>query len=373
MKKKYFVITFLIILLATTVFFMMEVENKIREEKIVVIDSTRIRIELIPKYTEKSLKRAIEISKNNFRTRGDYFEISTIDKENNKQIWTPIFLKGVNLGVALPGKFPSEFPEDFDIYMNWLKDIGEMNSNIVRIYTIFPPSFYEAFAQYNLLYSDNPLYLMQGVWATVPADHDYYNEDYTYHFQKEIKDVIDVIHGNGVLEKSRGKADGVYISDISNFTISYLLGREWEPRGVSFTNQNNSISSYAGDFISIPSGTAMEVWLAEMMDYTLKYETLKYKKQHPISFVNWLPLDPMYHNSEHIENDKVREYDNDLEVVDYRKYYKTENVKTGIYAAYHAYPYYPDYVYLDEKYQHKPSKHHPLRYVVEITHNTGSS
>ena len=331
---------------------MLKIENKIREEKIVVIDSTKIRIDLLPEYNEKSLQKAFENSKINFRVNGDYFEIYTIDrKKKNSADWKPIFLKGMNLGVALPGKFPSEFPQDFDLYMDWFEKIGEMNSNVIRIYTIFPPVFYEAFANYNLLYSDNPLYLLQGVWATVPEDHNYFNKDYTYNFQKEIKDVIDVIHGNNVLAKTRGKADGVYISDVSGYTIAYLLGREWEPKGVTFTNQNNAISSFDGDFITIPNGTPMEIWLGEMMDYTLKYETLEYRNQHPISFVNWLPLDPMYHNSEFIENDKVREYDNDLEVIDFRKYYQTNLLKTGIYAAYHAYPYYPDFVYLDKKYQ----------------------
>ncbi|MCD6176445.1 MAG: polysaccharide deacetylase family protein [Candidatus Cloacimonetes bacterium] len=352
MKKKYFVIFILLLMLVATIYMMMKVENKIREEKIIVIDSTKVRIDLLPEYNSQSLLRAYNKSKINFRIAGDYFEILSIDrKSKNQEVWNPIFLKGVNLGAALPGKFPSEFPYDFNLYMDWFEKIGKMNSNVVRIYTIFPPVFYEAFAQYNLLYSDNPLYLMQGVWATVPQDHNYFDEDYTYYFQKEIKDVIDVIHGNAVLAKSRGKAEGVYISDISDYTIAYLLGREWEPKGVTFTNQNSSVSSYDGNFISIPNGTPMEVWLAQIMDYSLKYETLKYENQHPVSFVNWLPLDPMYHNSEHIENDKVREYDNDLEIVDFRKFYKTDLVKTGIYAAYHAYPYYPDYVYLDKKYQ----------------------
>ena len=352
MKKKYFVIFILFSILALIISLMLKVENKIREEKIIVIDSTKVRIELLPEHNSKSLIKSVKNSKIKFSVKGDYFEIYTLDRnDENNASWKPIFLKGVNLGVALPGKFPSEFPDDFDLYLDWFREMGKMNSNIVRIYTIFPPVFYEAFAQYNLICSDKPLYLMQGVWATVPEDHNYFSEDYTYVFQKEIKDVVDVIHGNIVIPKSRGKADGVYISDVSEYTIAYLLGREWEPQGVTFTNQNNPISSFDGDFISVPSGTAMEIWLGQMMDYTLKYETLEYENQHPVSFVNWLPLDPMYHNSEFIENDKVREYDNDLEIVDFRKYYKTDLVKTGIYAAYHAYPYYPDFVYLDKKYQ----------------------
>jgi len=366
MKKKYFVILGLVILLAITINMMVKVENNIRKERTIVIDSTKVRIKLLPDYDKENLLSTSKKTKINFKITEDYFEKSIRD-ESNKEKWSPIFLKGVNLGAALPGKFPSEFPEDFDLYMNWFKKIGEMNANVVRIYTIFPPVFYEAFANYNLIYSDKPLYLVQGVWATVPSDHNYFNEEYSYNFQKEIKDVIDVIHGNKVIVKKKGKASGTYISDVSNYTIAYLLGREWEPKGVVFTNKNNSISSFVGDFVSIPNGNPMEVWLGEMMDYTLKYETLTYKNQHPVSFVNWLPLDPMFHNSEHIENKKVREYDNDLESIDFKKYYKTDLVKTGIYAAYHAYPYYPDFIYLDEKYRETDDNY--LSYLKDLKSN----
>lgn len=66
--------------------------------------------------------------------------------------------------------------------------------------------------------------------------------------------------------------------------------------------------------------------------------------------MNWLPLDPMFHNSEFIEHEKVREYDNDLEWIDFQNFHSTAKTHTGIYAAYHAYPYYPDFIYMDEKY-----------------------
>ena len=40
------------------------------------------------------------------RTAGDGFEIHT------NAGWRPFYVKGINLGVALPGHFPSEFPTD---------------------------------------------------------------------------------------------------------------------------------------------------------------------------------------------------------------------------------------------------------------------
>ncbi|MDD3050735.1 MAG: polysaccharide deacetylase family protein [Candidatus Cloacimonetes bacterium] len=362
MRLKYLVIIFLISLIAIVVYFMIQVENRIRREKIIVIDNTEVRVELLPEYDQDDLILNVGKVSPDFNIKNDYFQIKSVKKGQDE--WQTIFLKGVNLGVALPGKFPSEFPIDFDLYMDWFIKIGAMNSNVIRVYTILPPVFYEAFANYNLLYSDKPLYLMQGVWASVPETHNYLDKDYSYAFQKEIKDVIDVIHGNKVLDPVNGKASGTYVSDVSKNTIAYLLGREWEPQGVTFTNQNNSIKSFNGEFISIPKGSPMEIWLAQMMDYTYKYETLVYQSQRPVSFVNWLPLDPMYHISEFIENEKVREYDNDWETIDFRKFNYTERVKAGIYAAYHVYPYYPDFVYLDVKYRHDENNY--LAYLKDL-------
>src|SRR5205807_4421486 len=40
------------------------------------------------------------------RAQGEHFEVRTA------QGWEPFYVKGINLGAALPGKFPSQFPPD---------------------------------------------------------------------------------------------------------------------------------------------------------------------------------------------------------------------------------------------------------------------
>ena len=112
----------------------------------------------------------------------------------------------------------------------------------------------------------------------------------------EIKDVIDVINGNAIIKPHPGKASGVYISDVSSFTIGFILGGEWEPKGVTYTNQNVDINKYSGDFISLPKGSPMEVWLAEMMDYTVKYEVVKYHKEHQVNSINQFYLGDQFQN-----------------------------------------------------------------------------
>jgi len=352
MKSKIVVIFIFLALLSLAVIKMMQYEKQLRDEKIITLfveDETK---PLLDVWSDERLFFAAESAQYDFSADGNYFKelvISKKDGANNS--WEPLFLKGVNIGFAVPGKFPSEFSFSFDEYLEWFELIGNMNSNVIRTYTVLPPDFYKALSYYNLKHSNKRLFLVQGVWATIEKGGNYLSASYDREFSKEIINVIDVLHGNAVLKEKRGKASGVYSTDVSKYVIAILLGREWEPNAVYKTNKlNKEVQSYEGNFIHLNHGNAMESWLASKMDFAVLYETQTYQYQHPISFVNWLPLDPMYHNTEIIENKKVREFDNDLENIDFEKFHFTNLFKPGIYAAYHAYPYYPDYINLKEEY-----------------------
>ena len=350
MKGKIPVILLLLALLVFIVYHMMQYESRIHTKQVITEYIGNNNGALIEKESRENLQQLSGEADYYFLADGDYFKMLTYGYQETKPHWEKFLVKGVNLGVALPGKFPAEFAMTYDQYMQWFQQIGRMNSNVIRIYTLLPPEFYEAFAQYNLQNQDHPLYLMHGVWAIQPPEHDYHNIDFTREFKEEIRDVINVIHGNAVIKSKKGKASGIYSTNISRYVAGLLLGREWEPNGVFVTNQKHSINHYYGDFVSLPEGNPMEAWLAEIMDFTVLYETQTYQMQHPVSFVNWLPLDPMYHNTEIIENNKVREFDNDLESIHFKNFHSSELFIPGIYASYHAYPYYPDYIYLKKEY-----------------------
>ncbi len=350
MKGKFIIISILVVLLGYTVYQMMSYEQSLRSEKIIREYIEDESVPLVEKPSPEALQQLADKVNYYFQTSGDIFQNLRFGNEEKELQWDAFLMKGVNLGVALPGKFPAEFSMTMKEYFQWLQMIGQMNANIVRIYTILPPEFYQAFAQYNLLHEDKPLYLLQGVWAPVPESHNYLEESYSRTIQKEIVDVIDVLHGNAVLPPKKGKAHGVYSADVSRYVAGILFGREWEPDGVVKTNQLSVLSRFQGDFIGVHDASPMEVWLAKMMDFLILYETMTYSMQHPVSFVNWLPLDPLFHQTEFIENEKVREYDNDLETVDFMRFHATPAFFPGLFAAYHAYPYYPDFVFLDAEY-----------------------
>src|SRR3990172_835087 len=55
-----------------------------------------------------------------FFAKGDYFWMRLKDEVK------PFFIKGVNLGFGLPGKYPTEFPEDINTYLEWFRMIKEI-------------------------------------------------------------------------------------------------------------------------------------------------------------------------------------------------------------------------------------------------------
>jgi hypothetical protein len=378
MKGKMVIIGLLAVILSFTVYKMIQYESTLRQEKKIKLWIEDEGKPLINKLPYDKLKAAAEKADYYFMASGNYFKqlSRTTDQKVTGHRWEDFFLKGVNMGVAVPGKFPGEFSLSFKEYLEWFRLIGEMNANVIRTYTLLPPAFYDALSYYNLHYNSKPLYLLQGVWTELPQKENYYAADFIREFQKEIIRVTDAIHGNAVIEEHPGKASGIYATDVSGYVAGILLGREWEPSSVFKTNRENDITFYAGDFICMNNGNAMEAWLAMMMDFIVLYETQEYGFQHPVSFVNWLPLDPMYHNTEIIENKKVREFDNDLERIDFSRFQATELYGAGIYAAYHVYPYYPDFIYLQESYADisgEQDEHNSYyNYLTDLKNHTGT-
>jgi hypothetical protein len=283
-----------------------------------------------------------------YMASGNYFAV----KEQNQ--FKNIFLRGVNLGVAMPGYFPSQFSMSRAEYLNWFDLISRMNANTIRVYTVLPPDFYEALAQFNYEHSNRQLFLVQGVWINDPEMGIYTHSESELNFKKEIAKAIDVIHGNALALKKAGSAEGIYSTDVSQFVVGIVLGHEWDSKFVSKTNlealKKSSLKerfSHYGNFITLHSGTPMENWLAKMIDFTATYEISKYHEQRPLSFINWQALDPMFHSQEYSRRNGQ---DYDGEAIDMRKFNSTELFRAGLFAAVHAYPYFPDFVYLEDKY-----------------------
>jgi hypothetical protein len=284
------------------------------------------------------------------RTHGDSFEV-LVDGT-----WRPFYIKGVNLGAALPGKFPSEFP-DSATYAGWIEGIAEMGANTIRVYTIHPPHFYEALASFNRAHPEQWIWLIHGVWTGLPPNHDFSDSTWNAEFTAEMHRVVDLLHGRADIEPRPGHASGFYTANVSPWTLAYIIGREWEPYAVvAYDKAHPGRRTWEGTYLTVVDGTATDVWLTEACDRLIAYEDSTYRVQRPIAYTSWPTLDPLYHVTEASiaedmamrgqigQEEDAEQHDEDVAAIDPSKVSATEAFAGGFFASYHAYPYYPDFI-----------------------------
>jgi hypothetical protein len=303
-----------------------------------------------------------------------------IEIRNRAGQWSPMWIKAVNLGAALPGKFPSEFPPNDSTYERWIALIAEMGANAVRVYTVHPPHFYAALRNWNLAHASNPVWLIHGVWAEPPPgikEEKYDDPQWLAQFQREMQRVVSLTHGDALIPSAPGHASGAYRADVSPWTLGYIIGREWEPYSVvTYNALNPRRSSYAGKYVTISDGNALETWLAAQCDYMVSFEMERYNAQRPIAYTNWPTLDPLTHPTETSMTEEIallrvrgeqlveksKEYDNDAVGLDALKMHATGAFPAGVFASYHVYPYYPEFLLVDPGYSKSRSPEGPSNY-----------
>jgi hypothetical protein len=276
------------------------------------------------------------------RVQGPRLAVATDDG------WEPRFWPGVNLGATIPGRQPGEVAPAREDYDRWLDGIGELGARVVRIYTILRPAFYEALAAYNEAHADRPLFLVHGVW--IPEEEwldsgDAYDSAVTDGLDSEIEDAVAVVHGDAEIAERPGHAGGTYRTDVAPWLLGWSLGIEWDPHAVASTDERNrGVAPHKGTFVMATSGaTPMESWIATRLDHLAGLEAERGWSR-PLTFTNWLTLDPLDHPYEPLEHE-------DLVSIDATHLAATERWPGGFFASYHAYSYYPDFLRLTPEYQ----------------------
>lgn len=277
--------------------------------------------------------------------------------------YEPVFIKGMNLGVAVPGTSPGELAATTEEYLRWMEEIHDAGFNAIRLYTLHYPRFYQAFHQFNTEHPNNPLHLLAGIWLEeeLPGyNHDLYTLADTFDLNAQI--AVDAIHGNVTVPARFGKAFGTYDVDVSQWVMAFIIGREVYPYEIRTTNENNpSRTSYSGTFLSVASAEPATRWVAERMDKVIKYENDTYQTQRPLSFSSWPTLDPIDHT--YIPNVSYPDEDSasvDLTKIDYSA------APAGIFASFHAYPYYPPFVSTEPDYLDAVDAYGPNSYLAYI-------
>lgn len=261
--------------------------------------------------------------------------------------WQSMKVKGVNMGMAKPGTFPGEAAITYGEYERWFKQIGEMNVNTLRVYTLHPPSFYTSLKHYNET-AETPIYLLQGVWIDeelLSEEMDAFDTEITKRFQQELHKLADAIHGNAKVEPQSGHASGRYSADVSPYVIGWVIGIEWDPQMVhNMDQQYPDLGEFSGSHIYTENANPMEHWLASQLESLASYELEEYESMRPLSFTNWVTTDNLEHPADVGDTEDIATVDpNHIKV-------KGNLLETGLFASYHVYPYYPDFLNLEEKY-----------------------
>ena len=291
-----------------------------------------------------------------FSITGDYLSVY------NGQDYTPFFIKGINMGSAVPGSWPGQMAVSSEQYARWFKMMTDAGFNTLRVYTLHFPRFYQEFARYNRENPDKPLYLLHGVWL----DEDYpdnANPDLhtmTAEFDKDIRDVVDCVHGRKTLPLRFGYAYGSYTADVSPWVLGYIIGREIYAQEIIQTDESKPANtSFSGKHLSIRDASPSEVWATERLDRMIAHERANYGTNRPVSFSSWPTLDPVEHPSEPWWSTE------DIADLDLNKVELT-NAPGGLFISYHIYSYFPNFISRDEKYKNVYDEMGPNPYLAYL-------
>ncbi|PRP84492.1 hypothetical protein PROFUN_08077 [Planoprotostelium fungivorum] len=213
-----------------------------------------------------------------------------------KQVWSKDrFQIGANLGATVPGAFPNGAWMTYQQVSQLLFMAYDSGIRILRIYTYWPPQFYQALLDFNRLAAE-PIYLIQGIYPPDELTTDAFNTTAYTQTVNLITQVVNAVHGQKV---TTGSGTVTYTADVSFYVLAYLFSNKWSPSLVNTTNNNHPTPpSYSPTyFYASSNASAFESFLAQVMDQ-IALADAKFAWQRPISFTNWPPLDEIYHPNE---------------------------------------------------------------------------
>jgi len=243
-----------------------------------------------------------------------------VQKQRNSE--TPFFVQGVHLD-------PVSGANAYEQYYRLLEYTGELSANTVVVDDVMEPAFYRALQDFNSS-SGYHLYLLQGIRL---SDETYASMEEAYEggmlplLVERGKLAIDAVHG------TRRTALNYYTADVSEDTLGYLVGQDWDSELVLYTDYVNAghTAQFNGKFVrAYETAGAFDTLLARVFDRLFAYETRKFGEQHLIGLANGQRTDPLYHDAAWCPGLNENLAHVNAEVISAQG-----TVQTGIFAAYH--------------------------------------
>lgn len=258
--------------------------------------------------------------------------------------WQDFQMRGVNLGSGMPGAWSTDYAIDEATYLRWFAQMQEMGANVVRVYSIQSPAFYRALKRFNEASPAAPLYLLQGVWVNDYAQNshvDAYDRSFYRQLVMDCKAAVDVLHGKRfILSNDSGGANGLFLTDVSRWTLGYVVGAEWMDTTVAYTDEGYpGMAGYSGDYLcTAEEASPFEIMLARVGDALIAYESERYSQQRLVSFANARSTDPFDYPEE------VRQFFRKCASIDAEHIRAAEGFRAGLFASYSCYSYDLDYL-----------------------------
>ena len=274
-----------------------------------------------------------------FRTQG-----KTIQHLENGN-WVPFEIVGVNMGTGYPGLFPNEDGISQKTYYRWFCQIAEMNANTLRVYKLQSPAFYAALDDYNRSHNQK-LYLIQGADFPEPLMYSQDNLlDPAVHADlfRDTELMVNALHGDAVQLVDNSLF--CYTHDVSDYVLGYILGLEWDELFVEYVCRlNQDVSGFEGTYFRCPpQANAFEVFLAQWGEHLAAWETDRYGDQPLVSFCNWPNTDP-FRNELPILTHRDEPLPQSETTVDVDLIRPTQALRSGMFASYNVYPYFPAFL-----------------------------
>lgn len=275
------------------------------------------------------------------RTRNQQIELQTDEG------WEIFEIRGVNMGSGLPGEWSTDYAIDKETYLRWFTQIQDMGANVIRVHSIQNSAFYTALDKFNSE-RENPLYFIQGIWVNdyVQNSHmDAYDAKFRQRLLEDCKTAVDVLHGKRfTLKNDANTSTGLYLHDVSEWLLGYIIGAEWTDVTVRYTDEKYpEMDGYQGAYLyTTKEATPFETMLTEAGDQLIAYETKRYNQQHLVSFANGRMTDPFEYPEE------VAEFFKKCASIDMEHIRSTDEFYSGMFASYSVYNYDTDFLALME-------------------------
>ena len=262
---------------------------------IIAISSILIYQDIMTKAVVKNMVVDSNLVGHFTRTKDGIIQIYSEDT------WSDFIIKGIQVNSFTPGYSRNKSGIEKDRVMKWLKQISEMNANVITIPNIQPPSFYNAIYEFNLN-NPNAIYIIHEIplyEGAILKHYDAYNKEIIKPLKKDIKKTIDVVHGNTLLLDNSRNHTGIYLKDISKYVLGYIIGTNTNAELITLTNINYpKVNDYDGYYFHSKNVSAFEVFITEMMDLAASYEVDKYKQISLFSYITSVDTDPLTHINE---------------------------------------------------------------------------